>query len=162
VTWTTNQGGQVPKANSGQANAQTSPDGLKDCEHSAHILAKELHIDPETILLASTGFNGQPLNLKVMDQAIPKLVKSLSPSGLDDFAHSIMNTDKVPKVAEAQGAFSDGTEFHIWGAAKGSGMIAPNMATMLDLILTDANLDPAHMQSLLKKKRQGDFQPGDG
>jgi glutamate N-acetyltransferase/amino-acid N-acetyltransferase len=68
-----------------------------------------------------------------------------------------MTTDKVPKLAEAHGAFDDGTKFHIWGAAKGSGMIAPNMATMLGFILTDARLDSNLMHVLIKKNAEATF-----
>jgi glutamate N-acetyltransferase/amino-acid N-acetyltransferase len=159
VIWSTKHSshGQAILANAGQANAQTGAKGYEDCQRSAEILASELELSPQKILLASTGIIGQPLNLPAMEKAIPKLVSKLSPSGLDDFAKSIMTTDTFPKQATAKGVFKDGVKFQIWGAAKGSGMIAPNMATMLGFILTDANLSSSLMQRLLRNGAEATF-----
>jgi glutamate N-acetyltransferase/amino-acid N-acetyltransferase len=159
VVWSSSRSfnGKAIMVNAGQANAQTGPDGLEDCQHSAKTLSRLLNIETDEVLLASTGVIGQPLNLKAMDQAIPKLVQKLSPFSLADFAQSILTTDTVIKMTQTKGAFVDGSEFKIWGAAKGSGMIAPNMATMLGFILTDAPLDSNLMHRLLKKGAEATF-----
>jgi glutamate N-acetyltransferase/amino-acid N-acetyltransferase len=149
--------GQAILVNAGQANAQTGQNGIAACRHSAETLGKELNLKKRQILLASTGIIGAPLNLEAMDRAIPKLVKELSPKGFDNFAKSIMTTDTKIKVAIDNGAFKDGTKFNVWGAAKGSGMIAPNMATMLCFVLTDANLDSHLMNRMLREITEATF-----
>jgi glutamate N-acetyltransferase/amino-acid N-acetyltransferase len=149
--------GQAIMVNAGQANAQTGKNGMADCRHSAETLGKELNLKKSQILLASTGIIGSPLNIEAMDRAIPKLVKELSPDGLDNFSQAIMTTDTKVKVATATGAFKDGRGFNIWGTTKGSGMIAPNMATMLCFVLTDANLDSNLMLRILRETTEATF-----
>ncbi|MDR2367417.1 MAG: bifunctional glutamate N-acetyltransferase/amino-acid acetyltransferase ArgJ [Deltaproteobacteria bacterium] len=138
-------------ANAGIANAMTGDDGLDDCRHSAETLANELNLKPTQILLASTGIIGNRLNLGSIDKAIPPLVNKLSPDGLEDFSKAIMTTDTMAKVAQTSGVLNDGTKFNVWGTAKGSGMIAPNMATMLCFVLTDANIGSSFLRKSLKE-----------
>ena len=142
--------GRAILANAGQANAQTGKDGDTNCRLSAKLIGGALGFTPEEVMLASTGVIGQQINMNALTHAVPKLGPALGPDGLDDFAHSIMTTDTRVKTAEA--AFElDGRTVSIWGCAKGSGMIAPNMATMLGFILTDGQLTPELLHDLLKE-----------
>jgi glutamate N-acetyltransferase/amino-acid N-acetyltransferase len=143
--------------NSGQANAQTGDEGFEDAKLSAQKTAEVLGLDINQIALCSTGVIGQRLNLPPMLEAIPKLAGKLSADGFDDFARAIMTTDTVPKTASAEVRFESGPPASIWGAAKGSGMIAPNMATMLGFILTDAAFKPSHLLRILKRNANFTF-----
>ncbi|MDR0355276.1 MAG: bifunctional glutamate N-acetyltransferase/amino-acid acetyltransferase ArgJ [Deltaproteobacteria bacterium] len=136
--------------NAGQANAQTGKEGMVACRKSAAAAAELLKIEPDQVLLASTGIIGQPLNIPAMEEALPNLVNSASKDGLDLFAKAIMTTDTFPKTCEIKCAGPDRSSYTIWGAAKGSGMIAPNMATMLCFVLTDAQAPKGFLQSALK------------
>jgi glutamate N-acetyltransferase/amino-acid N-acetyltransferase len=134
--------GRAFLANAGQANAQTGRRGEEDCRASAEALAALLGCSPEEVLLASTGVIGQYLNLPALTSRLSGLVAGLRPDGLDDFAQAILTTDPRPKTAAAELELN-GRPVSIWGCAKGSGMVAPNMATMLGFLLTDAELEPA-------------------
>ena len=134
--------GRAVLANAGQANAQTGEKGLKDAKDSAHALGRLLGIPPDEVLLASTGVIGAPMNMEKLHKALPVLTESLRPAGFEDFAASILTTDTVPKTAEAK-IEAAGTEASVWGCCKGSGMIAPNMATMLAFVLTDLKVEGA-------------------
>ena len=142
--------------NSGQANACTGPEGLEAASRSASALAAALGCPAEEILLASTGVIGEPLNLAALTRAVPALVAGLSEDGLGQVARAMMTTDTRPKTAEAEGVAA-GRPFHLAGMAKGSGMIAPNMATMLSFILTDAAIEPAALQMLLAQAAESTF-----
>jgi len=105
---------------------------------------------PEDILLASTGIIGQRINMPALTAAVPGLADALRPEGLDDFARAIMTTDTFAKTAS--GGFSlDGARIDLWGCAKGSGMIAPNMATMLGFVLTDAQVAPELLGEIVRE-----------
>jgi glutamate N-acetyltransferase/amino-acid N-acetyltransferase len=149
--------GRAILANSGQANAQTGERGLSDCQESANNVASLLGLEPSEVLLASTGVIGQPINLPAMLAALPKLKDKLSPDGFDDFARAIMTTDTVPKTASTSITLPPGVETSIWGCAKGSGMIAPNMATMLGFVLTDAAIEPGLLREFLKEAADATF-----
>ena len=138
-------------ANSGQANAQTGERGLDDCREAAREAAKTLNLTPDDITICSTGVIGQPLNLPKILGALPELAKKLSTEGFDDFAKAIMTTDTVPKKLSTEVVFPTGPPATVWGAAKGSGMIAPNMATMLGFILTDAPVEAGYLREILKE-----------
>ena len=118
-------------ANSGNANACTGDIGLSDAAEMIETAANHLGIAPEEITVASTGIIGQRLPMVRIKVGIEKI--TLSPEGGHDFARAIMTTDTVPKEVAVKG---DG--FTVGGAAKGAGMIHPNMATMLGFITTDA------------------------
>ena len=140
--------GRAFLANAGQANAQTGREGEANCLLSAELTARELGCRPDELMLASTGVIGQQIKMAALTESLPGLVKALRPDGLDDFARSIMTTDTIAKVASE--SFQCGGEtVTVWGCAKGSGMIAPNMATMLGFVLTDAEAAPELLREIL-------------
>jgi len=134
--------------NSGQANACTGPEGMNAAAGSARAVARELGCSEDEILLASTGVIGEPLNEAAMLRAIPKLMAGLRPDRLPEVAQAMMTTDTKPKITQTEDQI-DGHTFKILGLAKGAGMIAPNMATMLCFILTDAVIQAKPLQSVL-------------
>jgi glutamate N-acetyltransferase / amino-acid N-acetyltransferase len=133
-------------ANGGNANACTGPSGLLVARQTAEITAQALKVDPEEVLVASTGVIGAPLKVDMVSRAMPGLVRDLAEDGLPSAVQAIMTTDSFPKAARFEGAAS-GKPFTIAGIAKGAGMIMPDMATMLCFVLTDAAIEV----SLLKK-----------
>jgi glutamate N-acetyltransferase/amino-acid N-acetyltransferase len=141
--------GRAILANAGQANAQTGNPGLRDAAESASRLGELLGLDPNGVLLASTGIIGAPLNMEHLIKALPGLVRDLREDGFDGFSRAILTTDTVPKVAEAE-VDSGGLRFSIWGCCKGSGMIAPSMATMLAFVLTDLKVEEGLLLQLLR------------
>jgi len=136
--------------NSGQANAATGQQGVKDTLTSAQWLAEALNISTESILLASTGVIGKRINMAALEQGIPKVVAALSDQGGDQAAKSILTTDLVPKSIALE-TIIDGRPVRIGGIAKGSGMIHPNMATMLAFITCDAAVSTALWQQMLSR-----------
>ncbi|MDR2945708.1 MAG: bifunctional glutamate N-acetyltransferase/amino-acid acetyltransferase ArgJ [Candidatus Adiutrix sp.] len=142
--------GRAILANSGQANAQTGREGDANCLRSAELIGAALGCPPEEIMLASTGIIGQQVNMPALAEAVPGLAAALSPGGLDDFARAIMTTDTFAKTAASECACDGGT-VSVWGCAKGSGMIAPNMATMLGFVLTDANIAPELLRGIIRE-----------
>ncbi len=132
--------------NAGNANACTGEQGMNNARETARMVAENLGISSDDVLVASTGVIGAQLDIKKIEKAIPGLVKNLSPEGLDDVAKAIMTTDSFPKIRTFSGKVND-VRYKITGIAKGAGMIMPNMATMLCFILTDINISGA----LLKK-----------
>ncbi len=140
--------GRAILANAGQANAQTGQEGEANCRLSAEMTAKAVGCLADEIMLASTGVIGQQINMAALTEAVPRLAQALSPDSLEDFARAIMTTDTFPKTAE-NSCLIDGHPVRIWGCAKGSGMIAPNMATMLGFLLTDADLEPGLLKEIL-------------
>lgn len=139
---------QAVIANSGSANCCTGDQGMKDAISEAKLAASGLNISEELVLVASTGVIGKPLALDKIESAVPALVKSLSPSGINDFAQAIMTTDTVPKIVSRNGNIG-GSGFNITGVAKGAGMICPDMATMLCFVCTDAEALPGYLQEAL-------------
>jgi glutamate N-acetyltransferase/amino-acid N-acetyltransferase len=126
--------------NTGYANACTGAQGLNDATQTADKVAKGLGIHPEEIAVASTGVIGAYLPLNLIKNAIPKLIRNLSPNGFRSVAEAVMTTDSFPKMSYFEGNAS-GYPFHLLGLAKGAGMIMPNMATMLSFLLTDIYID---------------------
>jgi glutamate N-acetyltransferase/amino-acid N-acetyltransferase len=149
--------GRAILVNAGQANAQTGRGAADRCLQSAAAVASRLEMNADEVLLASTGIIGQPLNVEALVSATPSLVKKLSLDGFNDFSRAIMTTDTVPKTAEAEVPFESGPQPLIWGVAKGSGMIAPNMATMLGFVLTDAAIEPKLLRSILSQTAEATF-----
>ena len=142
-------------ANAGNANACTGQAGLRSARACARAAASELGCPEAGVLLASTGVIGRPLPQEAVISALPGLVKGLKPAdgaGLDGLAQAIMTTDTFPKVAwrEAAGC-------RLAGVAKGAGMIAPDMATMLAFVLTDAAVEPATLKGLLVQAAETTF-----
>lgn len=130
---------QAVIANSGNANTCNS-DGLEVAHRMCNATAKELGISPNDIIVASTGVIGQPLNIEAIEAAIPSLCKSIHPKGSDEAADAIMTTDTRKKEHAVEFSLTDGTVCRVGGISKGSGMIHPNMATLLAFITTDVNI----------------------
>jgi len=133
--------------NSGCANSSTGEQGLQDAFEMAAATAKAFGIEPEEVLVASTGVIGVRLPMKSLRDGVNQI--SLSPNGGHDFSHAIMTTDTVPKEVAMTVKTKD-SAFTIGGVAKGSGMIHPNMATMLVFICTDATVLPNFLESALR------------
>lgn len=131
--------------NSGNANAGTGLQGYADAEAMCAATADALGIAAGDVLVCSTGIIGTPLPMDKILHATPKLAKKLSAEGSDDAARGILTTDHVPK-----GSVVKGSTFTVGGIAKGCGMIAPNMATMLAFITTDADVPQAELQAILR------------
>lgn len=135
--------------NSGNANACTGNRGYFDSEIMAEQTAKVLGIKKEQVLVASTGVIGEPLPMEKILNGISAIKSNLIDGDEKDAAEAIMTTDTFYK-AESSTFILDGKEVTISGIAKGSGMIHPNMATMLGFITTDAAIDKSTLQSMLK------------
>lgn len=134
--------------NSGSANVCTGPDGLALAQESAAAVAESLGCDPTDVLLCSTGVIGVPIPREPLLAGIPAVVSAASGDGGTDAARAIMTTDTVPK--EAAVGVSDGSGgCVVGGMAKGAGMIAPEMATMLCVLTTDAPLRGPVAKALL-------------
>lgn len=127
-------------ANSGNANA-CAPHGEEYANRECELISKELGLAPEDIVVASTGVIGQTLNIAAIEAGIPALAASLSYDGSDAAARAIMTTDTLKKEAALEFTVG-GVTAHIGGIAKGSGMIHPNMGTLLCFITTDVNIAP--------------------
>jgi glutamate N-acetyltransferase / amino-acid N-acetyltransferase len=136
--------------NSGNANCYTGDQGIADAEAMAAMAAAGLKLTPEEVLVASTGVIGAPLPMDKIETAVPALVAGLGTDGFDAFSRAIMTTDTVPKLVQRRGAI-DGKPVTLVAAAKGSGMIRPDMATMLCFVCTDARIAAPLLQQSLKK-----------
>jgi len=130
---------QAILVNSGNANACTGDHGMQTALATGALAAEALGIDEELVQVASTGVIGEQLDPKPFASAVPRLVEELSADGFDDLAQAIMTTDTVAKTSSTT-IYIDGTEVRLLGVAKGSGMIMPNMATMLCFVVTDAQI----------------------
>jgi glutamate N-acetyltransferase/amino-acid N-acetyltransferase len=135
--------------NSGNANAFTGKTGRVATKLTAEIAAKALGCKPGDIFLASTGVIGEPLDARKFDGVLGTLAENAEPDGWMDAARAIMTTDTFPKVATATVKLGK-AKVTINGMAKGAGMIAPDMATMLAFIFTDAPIAAPALQALLK------------
>ena len=142
--------------NAGQANAATGSQGWLDALESAMILGQELNIPSESVLLASTGVIGQRIAMDKLKAGIPQLVAELSETGSDAAAGAIITTDLVTKSIALETTISD-RSVRIGGIAKGSGMIHPNMATMLAFVTCDAAVSPALWQQMLSRAADRSF-----
>lgn len=147
--------------NSGNANACNGHDGIKDAKRIVDLTANALNIKKENVLICSTGVIGERLNMAKIENAFPVLIKSLSLNSAGNFARSIMTTDTFPKIvvkdivlpiksAEVMSDLSHNLNFKILGIAKGSGMIMPDMATMLAFIFTNIPIKKELADSLFK------------
>ncbi len=133
--------------NSGNANT-CNADGVEVAEKTCALAAEALGLASDDILVASTGVIGQPLNLEPIKNGIPELVAQLSENGSEYAAEGIMTTDVAKKEIAVEFEL-DGKKCRIGGIAKGSGMIHPNMATMLVFITTDAAISSEMLQKAL-------------
>lgn len=144
--------------NAGNANCATGKPGLSAAKKTCDSLGRTISAAPEFILPSSTGIIGVPLPVEKITAAIPELVKEVASGegAVHSFADAIMTTDTVPKIASF--SFKAGRErVSVLGVAKGSGMIHPNMATMLVYIFTDVDATPAQLQKQLKSSVDQSF-----
>lgn len=144
-----NHVGRAIIVNSGNANACTGKQGLLAATTMAATAARELNIPVEQVFVGSTGVIGRLLPIDRISAAIPTLVSRLSEKGGRQAAQAILTTDLRPKTIAVQGKIG-GRIVTIGGMAKGSGMIHPNMATMLAYLTTDAAIAPSLLQTALK------------
>jgi glutamate N-acetyltransferase / amino-acid N-acetyltransferase len=142
--------------NSGNANAFTGKTGRQSTGLTAKIAAKAVGCSESEIFLASTGVIGEPLDATKFDGVLERLAETAEPADWLSAAKAIMTTDTFPKVATATVKLGK-AKVTINGMAKGAGMIAPDMATMLSFIFTDAPMAPAALQALLKSGVEDTF-----
>ena len=142
--------------NSGNANACTGPKGMEDCKSLASKLSQKLSVEPKEILIASTGIIGVPLPINKIVKALPALSSKLSPIGWVSSAEAIMTTDLTPKF-KSLSFYIGKDKITMGGIAKGSGMIHPNMATMLAFIATDAAIDKKTLGRALREANNKTF-----
>ena len=142
--------------NAGQANAATGEQGWQDALESAQLLGQELNLSPDTILLASTGVIGERIKMEALRQNLKPLVRTLSHEGSHLAAKAIVTTDLVPKSIALETTI-DGRPVRVGGIAKGSGMIHPNMATMLGFITCDAAVSTGLWQEMLHRAADKSF-----
>jgi glutamate N-acetyltransferase / amino-acid N-acetyltransferase len=142
--------------NAGNANVFTGKAGRDACSATAAAAGKLVGCPPKQVFVASTGVIGEVLPHEKLVEALPGLQQALREDGWEDAARGIMTTDTFPKAATRTALIGD-TEVRITGIAKGSGMIAPDMATMLCFIFTDAKIPAEALQSLLKKGVDSSF-----
>ncbi len=151
--------GAAPRAlvvNSGNANAFTGKTGREACKFTAQIAARAIGCRPADVFLASTGVIGEPLNAKAFDGVMEGMVVAARDDAWMEAARAIMTTDTFPKVASATVRLGK-AKVTINGFAKGAGMIAPDMATMLSYVFTDAPLSARALQALLGEAVRGTF-----
>ncbi len=139
---------QAILANSGNANAATGAEGLRDARAMAKSAAIALDISEKQVLVASTGIIGKRLPFEKINKRIPSLARGLSPSGFRDAQEGIMTTDQFRKIEYRKRVIS-GKDVSICGIAKGAGMIEPGMATMLSFVMTDAEVDSETLKRCL-------------
>jgi glutamate N-acetyltransferase/amino-acid N-acetyltransferase len=131
--------------NSGNANAATGEEGIQGARATAAAVAAQLGCETNEVMVSSTGVIGRPLPVQKIIDAVPALISALHPGNLEQLARGIMTTDTVPKMATAE---LDGAR--IAGAAKGAGMIHPDMATMLAFVITDAAIPHTELDRALR------------
>ena len=139
---------QAVIVNSGNATCCTGEKGMQDALSMARWTAAGLDIPEEQVLVASTGVIGEPLAVGKLQAAIPDLIRTLDTEGVSALAEAIMTTDTVPKVVSREGQLG-GKAFTVTGVAKGSGMIRPDMATMLCFVMSDIAAEPALLKEML-------------
>ena len=136
--------------NSGCSNVATGARGRRDAERMAEWTAKALGCESDEILVASTGVIGEPLPMKALREGIPQAAAALSEGGLLEAAEAIRTTDTFAKSAQRVIRIG-GRKVTVAGIAKGSGMIEPNMATMLAFLVTDADVAPGLLRAILRR-----------
>ena len=142
--------------NSGNSNTFTGRAGQQVVAATAETAARLLSCEPREIFISSTGVIGEPPPLDRIVAALPAMVPALAPDAWERAARAILTTDTFPKGATATAAI-DGVAVRLNGFAKGSGMIAPDMATMLAYVFTDADLPAAVLQPLLSAATERSF-----
>jgi len=143
---------QAVLVNSGNANCFTGEQGGANAKQCVALVAKALNIDPDHVIASSTGVIGAPLPMDKFETGIPEAVACLDSGTLEDFAKAILTTDTCTKIVSCQGKIitsGDEKSFTITGVAKGSGMIRPDMATMLAYVFTDADISSRLLKQAL-------------
>jgi glutamate N-acetyltransferase/amino-acid N-acetyltransferase len=151
--------GAKPRAlvvNSGNANAFTGRSGREACRFTAALAARAVGCQPQDVFLASTGVIGEPLDARVFEGVMEQMVAAARPDAWLAAAKAIMTTDTFPKLATATARIGKG-RVTINGIAKGAGMIAPDMATMLSFVFTDAPIAAPALQALLREGVEDTF-----
>ncbi|MDO8588034.1 MAG: bifunctional glutamate N-acetyltransferase/amino-acid acetyltransferase ArgJ [Armatimonadota bacterium] len=147
---------QVVIANSGNANACTGAQGMADADRMTELVASALRLNKDEVLVASTGIIGQHLPMEKIETGIAVAVAALSFDGGDAAARAIMTTDTRPKSIAVEFE-TGGKSVRIGGMCKGVGMLAPNMATMLAFITTDAKITPRALRKCLARSAEISF-----
>ena len=144
--------------NSGNSNAATGERGIADAKRMTAIVAEQIQADPDDVLVASTGVIGRFLPMEILQAGIPAAAKELSDSAASFLlsARAMMTTDTFPKQA-TETIVIGGKTVRISGVCKGAAMIAPNMATMLCVIMTDAGITPDQAQKALRASVEDSF-----
>jgi glutamate N-acetyltransferase/amino-acid N-acetyltransferase len=142
--------GRAVVVNSGVSNVAMGARGLRDARRMAALAASALGCGDEEVYVASTGVIGEPLPMDRLREGIPRAAAALSPEGLADAGEAIRTTDTFAKLASRRVRVA-GRSVTVAGIAKGSGMIEPNMATMLSFLLTDAAASPAYLRGVLRR-----------
>ena len=139
--------------NSGNANCFTGEQGIKDCETLVELVSRDLKIPKEEIAISSTGVIGREMPIDVISKVAYESISKLgnSPENSLAAAKAIMTTDTFPKECACEVTLTTGETVKIAGITKGSGMIAPNMGTMLSFIVTDAIIPAKEINNALKK-----------
>ena len=148
--------GQAIIVNSGNANACTAEQGMKDAMEMTALAAGALGLKAGSVYVCSTGVIGTPMPMERIRLKIPQLSESLGRSTIEDVAAAIMTTDTFPKVVSRK-IKVDGAFITISGICKGAGMICPDMATMLCFLMTDAVLERSALDSALKSAVEQSF-----
>lgn len=141
---------QAVVVNSGNANCFTGEQGYKDAVETARVAAEALNIPEDLVLVSSTGVIGAPLPMEKMHTGIPLVVAEMALDKADDFAEAILTTDLAKKMV-SKTCVIKGKTFTVCGFAKGSGMIRPNMATMLAFVCTDLDIFSTLLKTVLQK-----------
>ncbi len=149
---------QAVLVNSGNANCFTGKKGMEDARQCAQMVSETFDIPQDQVALASTGVIGAPLPMDKFATGIPSLAKHLGSSQkyAEDFSQAILTTDTCTKVVEKQ-VDINGHTISMMGIAKGSGMIRPDMATMLAFVCTDAGIDASDLKTALVRANETSF-----
>ncbi len=142
--------GRAILVNSGNANACTGPEGMGAARDMARLVATALQCPPHSVFIGSTGVIGQPLPIARIKDAVPDLLARVTRRGGSEAARAIMTTDLKPKETAVRARLG-GRTVTVGGMAKGSGMIHPNMATMLAYLTTDAAINHRALQAALRQ-----------
>jgi glutamate N-acetyltransferase/amino-acid N-acetyltransferase len=147
---------QAVLVNSGNANCFTGQKGIEDAKICSKKLSHTLGITDDLVFVSSTGVIGAPLPMDKFETGIPEIAGLLSQNRVDDFANAILTTDTHSKIVKLSGEISD-KKFSIMGIAKGSGMIRPDMATMLAYVCTDVKISAKDLKTALKLASEKSF-----
>jgi glutamate N-acetyltransferase/amino-acid N-acetyltransferase len=152
----TRQTARAVVVNAGRANACTGDEGIAKCRATLALTAEATGLQAHEILPMSTGVIGEQLRLALWEKAVPPLAQKLGTADLESFARAIMTTDAFPKFAARELSLVGGT-VRLCGAAKGAGMICPDMATMLAVLFSDAAVDTGRWREIFRRATDESF-----